>query len=102
MENLTVKSKSLNTQAEFNGQGLRINVNFTEDAFSKTLLSLNGKIYHAEDSTFAGNFNGQVNDGEMEYNMSGVKSKDMEAVLTAIADIEAQIRADEQSGNGEN
>lgn len=97
MGTLTVKAKSLNTQAEYEGEGLKINVSYNEDAITSTLQSLNGNIYHAADSTYAGNFNGQLNDGEIEYSLSGVKSKDFTIVITALEDIESQIKAGEDS-----
>ena len=97
MGTLIVKAKSLNTQAEYEGEGLKINVSYNEDAITRTLQSLNGSIYHAADSTYAGNFNGQLNDGEIEYSLSGVKSKDFTIVITALEDIESQIKAGEDS-----
>ena len=97
MGTLTVKAKSLNTQAEYEGEGLKINVSYNEDAITSTLQSLNGNIYHAVDSTYAGNFNGQLNGEEIEYSLSGVKSKDFTIVITALEDIESQIKAGEDS-----
>ena len=106
MGTLTTKSKSLSTQAEYEGQGLRINVTYNEDAITSTLRSLSGNIYKAptgtaEDYTYAGNFNGNLNGEEIEYNLSQVKSADMPAVTAALADIEAIIRENEQPVNGE-
>lgn len=99
MGTLVTKSQAKNTQAEYTGEGLKINVNYNEDAISKTLQSLNGSIYHEADNTYAGNFNGQLNGEEIEYSMSGVKSKDMVAVIEAIDDIETQIKASEEPVN---
>ena len=106
MGTLTTKSKSLSTQAEYEGQGLKINVSYNEDAITMTLKSLNGNIYKAptgtaEDYTYAGNFNGNLNGEEIEYNLSQVKSADMPAVTAALADIESIIREQEQPVNGE-
>lgn len=106
MGTLTTKSKSLSTQAEYEGQGLKINVTYNEDAITMTLKSLNGNIYKsatgtAEDYTYAGNFNGNLNGEEIEYNLSQVKSADMPAVTAALADIEAIIKEQEQPVNGE-
>ena len=106
MGTLTTKSKSLSTQAEYEGQGLKINVTYNEDAVTMTLKSLNGTINKsatgtAEDYTYAGNFNGNLNGEEIEYNLSQVKSADMPAVTAALADIEAIIREQEQPVNGE-
>lgn len=106
MGTLTTKSKSLSTQAEYEGQGLKINVVYNEDAITSTLRSLNGNIYKsatgtAEDYTYAGNFDGKLKDGDIEYSLSQVKSADMPAVTAALADIEAIIREQEQPVNGE-
>lgn len=97
MGTLTIKSRSLVTQADYADQenGLTINVNYNEDATTSTLNSINGTIYKQPDNTYGGNFNGQIQNGEMEYNLSGVKSKDMATVIGALGDIEAQIKANE-------
>ena len=96
MGNLTVKTRSLSTQAEYvNAEsGLTINVNYNEDATTSTLKSINGTIYKQPDNTYGGNFNGQIQNGEMEYNLSGVKSKDMAKVFAAIEDIEELIEGE--------
>ena len=96
---MTTKSKSLNTQAEYVGGSLTINVNYNEDAITSTLQSLNGSIYKTENMTYAGSFNGQLNGEEIEYSLTGVKSSDMAAVIAAIDDIEEIIKANEQPVN---
>lgn len=109
MGTLVTKSQARNTQADYAGQGLQIDVNYQEDAITSTLKSLNGTIYKAasgtaQDRTYAGNFSGNLNGEEIEYSMSGVKSSDMPAVIASLADIEAQIKAQEQpvdNGNEE-
>ena len=101
MGTFTVKAKSLNTQAEYVSESLKINVSYNEDAINDTLQSMNGSIFHAEDNTFAGNFNGSLNGEEIEYSMSQVKSKDMANVIAAISDIESQIKTQEHENNGE-
>ena len=96
MGTLTVKSKSLNTQAEYEGEGLKINVKISEDAIEGGLKSLNGNIYHSDDSTYAGNFDGNQQNGEIEYSMSSVKSKDMPAVIAALTELEQIISGQQQ------
>ena len=101
MGTLVTKSQAKNTQADYAGEGLTINVNYNEDAITSTLQSLNGTIYKsptgtAQDRTYAGNFSGNLNGEEIEYSMSGVKSSDMPAVIAAIEDIESIIKANEQ------
>ena len=107
MGTLVTKSQSRNTQAEYTGEGLKINVNYNEDAITSTLKSLNGTIYKsptgtAEDRTYAGEFYGNQDGDDMKYNMSNVKSGDMPAVIAAISDIESQIKASEQPVNPTN
>lgn len=97
---LVTKSQSLSTQADYTGEGLKIDVNYNEDAITSTLMSLSGTIYKtatgtAEDHTYAGKFNGQLNGDDIEYSMSGVKSKDKATVVAALDDIEQLIAAGE-------
>lgn len=101
---MTTKAKSIQTQADYAGEGLQIDVNYSEDAITSTLKSLNGTIYKsptgtADDRTYAGNFSGSLSGEEIEYSMSNVKSSDMPAVIAAINDIETMIKAQEQPVN---
>ena len=100
MGTLTIKTRSLSTQAEYvNAEsGLTINVNYNEDATTSTLQSINGSIYKTENMTYAGNFSGQPQGGEMEYSISCVKSKDMAKVFAAIEDIEKLIEGENNNG----
>lgn len=93
MGRLTIKSRSLSTQADYVDatSGLTINVSYNEDATNHTLKSINGNIYNTSDNTHVGNYSGTMQDGEISYSVSGVKSKDMVKVFTAIEDIEEQI-----------
>ena len=86
----------LSTQAEYvNAEsGLTINVNYNEDTQTSTLKSVNGTIYKTENMTYAGNYSGQPQGDEMEYSISGVKSKDMAKVFAAIEDIEELIKGE--------
>jgi len=101
MGTLVTKSQARNTKADYTGEGLTINVNYSEDAISKTLTSLDGSIYKTEDMSYAGDFNGRMKDGEIQYSLSNVKSSDMAVVIAAIDDIETQIKAAEQPVNQE-
>lgn len=96
MGTLTVKTRSLSIQADYVDatSGLTINVNYNEDAQTSTLKSINGTIYKTDGMTYAGNFSGQPQDGEMSYSISGVKSKDMGKVFAAIEDIEELIEGE--------
>ena len=101
MGTLTIKNQSLATQAEYvNAEsGLTINLNYNKDVTTTTLKNISGSIYKTADVSYAGNFNGQPNNGEMEYSISGVKSKDMAKVFAAIEDIEELI--DGENSNAE-
>ena len=104
---METKAKSIQTQADYAGEGLQINVNYSEDAITSTLKSLNGTIYKsatgtAEDRTYAGEFYGSLDGEEIKYNVNNVKSGDMPAVIAAINDIEAMIKAQEQPVNPTN
>ena len=101
MGNLTIKSQSLATQADYVDatSGLTINVSYNQDNTTGDLKSINGTIYKTDGMTYAGNFSGQPQGGEMEYSISGVKSKDMAKVFAAIEDIEELI--DGENNNAE-
>lgn len=98
MGTLTVKSQSLATQADYADatSRLTINLNYNQDAVNNDLKSINGTIYKTDGMTYAGNFNGQKNGEEMEYSVSGVKSKDMTKVFSAIEDIETLISGENE------
>lgn len=102
MGTLTIKSQSLATQAEYVDatSGLTINVNYNKDVTTSTLRSISGSIYKTADMSYAGNFNGQPQNDEMEYSISDVKSKDMAKVISAIEDIEEQISGEDNNGEG--
>lgn len=101
MGNLTIKSQSLATQADYVDatSGLTINVSYNQDNTTGDLKSINGTIYKTDGMTYAGNFSGQPQGDEMEYSISGVKSKDMAKVFAAIEDIEELI--DGENDNAE-
>jgi hypothetical protein len=100
MGNLTIKSQSLATQADYVDatSGLTINVSYNQDNTTGDLKSINGTIYKTDGMTYAGNFSGQPQGGEMEYSISGVKSKDMAKVFAAIEDIEELIEGENNNG----
>lgn len=103
MGTLTIKTRSLATQAEYvNTQdGLTINLNYTQDASTGDLQNISGTIYHSADMSYAGNFNGTPNNGEIEYSMSGVKRRDIAIIYDALTDIEEQIAAENEPNAGE-
>jgi hypothetical protein len=96
MGNLTIKSQSLATQADYVDatSGLTINVSYNQDNTTGDLKSINGTIYKTDGMTYAGNFSGQPQGDEMEYSISGVKSRDMAKVFAAIEDIEELIEGE--------
>mgnify|MGYP003434160021 CR=1 FL=1 len=100
MGNLTIKSQSLATQADYVDatSGLTINVSYNQDNTTGDLKSINGTIYKTDGMTYAGNFSGQPQGDEMEYSISGVKSRDMAKVFAAIEDIEELIEGENNNG----
>lgn len=93
MGTLTVKSRSLSTQADYVDatSGLTINLSYNQDAVNNELKSINGQIYKTDGMAYAGNFSGAPEDGEMQYSISGVKTKDMNKVFAALTNIEEII-----------
>ena len=102
MGTLTIKNRSLATQADYvnTEDGLTINLNYQQDATSMDLLSISGTVYKTADMSYAGNFNGSPVNGEIEYSLSGVKRRDMGIIYDALTDIEEQI-AGENEPNAE-
>lgn len=103
MGTITIKSRAISTQAEYvNAEsGLTINVNYNEDAQNNAIQSINGTIYKTDGMTYAGNFSGQPQGDEMEYSISGVKSKDMAKVFAALTEIEELISGENNNGGAE-
>lgn len=95
MGTLVTKIQNLSTLADYTGEGLKISVNYQEDAITSTLKSLSGNIYKEADDSYAGRFDGKLNGEDIEYSMSGVKSRDMATVIGALGDIESIIKANE-------
>jgi len=97
---MTIKSSSISTTADYVNQeeGLTINLSYQEDAVTKTLKSLSGSVYKTADSSYAGNFNGTMQEGgDVEYSISGVKRKDMGVLFDCLTDIEEQIANKEEN-----
>ena len=97
---LTVKSSSLRRSAEYvNEDGdIRMNINYSIDDTTMTLTRIDGDIYRVADSTYVGNFNGNVNGENFQYSLSGVKLSDMSDVYTALVDVEGLINEEEKEG----
>lgn len=100
MGTLTIKSSSLNRTAEYKDteNGIMMGVDYRLDETNGTLISINGTIYKGQDNTYAGNFSGQMQDGEVDYSLSGVKRKDMAVIFDALTDIEQQITPAQEGG----
>ena len=98
MSEWKVNSRQAQTRATYMDGGYRVDVVYTEDATTSTLSSVSGDIYRKENTSHAGDFNGNRNtDGEMSYSINGVRIQEMVTVTNMIADIEARIRSDRES-----
>lgn len=91
MSKWKVNSKTTQSNATYTNDPYKIEVSYNEDSTTDTLQSVSGTIYKGENTTYAGNFNGNRNGDEMSYSFSGVKLSDMGAVTTMVIDIEEII-----------
>lgn len=94
---ITVKSKSLNTQAKYENEEKDLyvdNLSIAKDALTNTLTRTSGDFNRISDKTWVGRFTGMMSDGTMKYDISGVSLDDIAAVKACIADIEAQVNAE--------
>ena len=95
MGTLTIKSSSLNRTADYEAQGIKINLNYQIGDQNGELLNISGTIYTGE-NVYAGNFSGTRRNDSIDYNISGVKLSDMPAINEALNDIETQINSSNQ------
>ena len=102
MGTMTVKSVTKTTKADYENsvKDMKIILNYNKDGQTEALLSMNGTVLHLTSGEPAGNFNGVMNNGEMEYTFSGLKRADMIALEECLEDIEQQITT-VSAGSGE-
>ena len=99
MGKLSIINSVLNVQYEYKNEALKIAGNYNQDAETKTVKSINGSIFRLGETqeTYIGNFSGADRDGEMRYSFSEIASKDADAILEAVGEIEQYIiAADEE------
>lgn len=94
---LTVKSSSLRRSADYVNEesDIRMNVNYNIDDTTMTLTRIDGDIYRETDSTYVGNFNGNISGDSIQYSISGVRLSDMGDVYNALGDVEQLIAENE-------
>ena len=95
MGNFNIVNSVLNVQYEYKNDALKIAGNYNQGAETKTVKSINGSIFRLGETqeTYIGNFSGADRDGEMRYSFSEIPSKDADAILEAVSEIEQYVTA---------
>lgn len=97
MSEWKVNSKALQCSATYTDGIYKVEVSYTEDATNGELQKINGTIYKDESMTYAGTFNGNIdNKGEIAYSFAGIKLADMGKVTTMVLDIERKIKSERE------
>ena len=94
MGNFEIVSSTLNINFTFNNENVSINGSAQKDGKTYVMQTLSGACYtpnEGGDGEFIGNFNGHRRDGKMLYSISEMSTEDMEAVRSAITEIEQDI-----------
>lgn len=95
MGTFNIVSSSLKNQYEYENSEVKVNGEYTLDAPTNALQSVNGSVYvleqGGEQGAYIGNFNGYVRDGEILYSISEMSRRDANKVWDAIEEIEAEI-----------
>lgn len=99
MSKFDVTSSSLNNQYSYENEDVTVMGNYIMDVKNETLQSVMGSVYKQSSVTgkegdYIGNFNGYMRNDEIKYSVSEVSSQDAVLILTAIADIEANIKGE--------
>ena len=109
MGSFNIKQKRISTELEYVNEelGLKVEVNYSEEAVTKKVNSYNGNVYIIGSQTnggepvgdiWAGNFNGKKNEeGNVTYDTNGVKKEIMPDISEALNDIEPFVYANEEN-----
>jgi hypothetical protein len=109
MGSFNIKQKRISTELEYVNEelGLKVEVDYSEDAVTKKVRSYNGQVYTIGSQTksgepvgdiWAGRFNGSKDDqGNVTYDTYGVKKEIMPDLTEALNDIEPFVYANEES-----
>ena len=95
MGTFNITSSTLNNSYEYKDENLIVNGNYTKNAQTGSLQSINGSCYRinseGEEGDFVGNFNGNVRNGEIYYSLSEMPRRDANLVWDAIDEIEQNV-----------
>ena len=95
MGNFEIVSSMLNINFTFNNENVSINGSAQKDGNTCDMQTLSGACYTPSKSgegEHIGNFNGHRRDGKMRYSISEMSTEYMEAVRSAITEIEQDIQ----------
>ena len=94
MGNFEIVSSMLNINFKFNNENVSINGSVQKDGKTGDMQTLSGACYTPSESgegEHIGNFSGHNRDGQMRYSISEMSTEYMEAVRSAITEIEHGI-----------
>lgn len=95
MGTFNITSSTLNNSYEYKDENIIVNGNYTKNAQTGSLQSINGSCYRinseGEQGDFVGSFNGNVRNGEIYYSLSEMSRRDSNLVWDAIDEIEQYV-----------
>ena len=94
MGTLTVKSSTIQSAADYENKDVNIamSLNYNTSTGVISLISINGSVTDTTNGKYLGNFNGNLVDGEIQYNFSGIKDlRKLGDIATCLEDIQEQI-----------
>ena len=98
MGTFNITSSTLNNSYEYKDENIIVNGNYTKNAQTDSLQSINGSCYRinseGEEGDLVGNFNGNVRNGEIYYSLSEMPRRDANLVWDAIDEIEQYVKGE--------
>jgi hypothetical protein len=99
MGTLNITSSSMAVSANYENQEkeLYFNLNYTLDAETQSLISINGSVFSPSKSgTFIGSYNGNLKGDGMQYNFNGIVDlTKMDDIVSCVQEIESLIKNEE-------
>lgn len=96
MNEITIKSKSLQVQGELQSENILVSFNYSKDEQGNALKTVNGQVnlVDGQQQTYIGNFFGNADvQGIMRYNFNDIRNLDYMNEIVAIAkEIEAYAK----------
>ena len=92
MSTFTITSSKVNKTFTLENENINIQGSFVTDESTGYLQTMQGTCYRPDhESSYIGNFNGAMRNGEMRYSLSEMSRTDSRIVWDAIDEIESNI-----------